>query len=339
MTPELHGAILCAGYGTRLKPLTDVLPKPLLPFLNTPIVAYAMERLAHCGVGRFAVNLHHHADAIPPLVDKLAPQFGLRPVYSREWEILGSGGGIRGVWHALGEPEGTLVVLNGDSVMNVDLRPHIEAHRAAGRSVTLLVRPRADDQPGRVWVDRAGVLQGIRGYRRPGAPSDAELVEHDFTGVHILDGPVLKALDIAPCDVIDALYGPLLEADGDISVEVCDGFWAALDNPRLFLDTTRRVLEDPSIFPLAPLPTPRSDGMWFFASDAIDAAAEFAQPVFAGLDVKVEAGAQIGPSAVLDGVHVKGGARVQNAILYGMGTVEGEWVDCMAVAGAVVRIE
>ena len=121
MSQTILGGILCAGYGTRLSPLTDTIPKPLLPFLNTPIVAYAMERLASAGVDRFAVNLHHLADSIPPVVDKLAGQFQMKPVYAREWEILGSGGGLRGLWSALGEPsECTLVVLNGDSVMDAE---------------------------------------------------------------------------------------------------------------------------------------------------------------------------------------------------------------------------
>lgn len=338
MTDPIHGGILCAGYGTRLSPLTDVIPKPLLPFLNAPIVAYAMERLASLGVARFAVNLHHLADSIPPVVDRLAESFGMAPVYSREWEILGSGGGLRGLWHALGEKDSTLVVLNGDSVMDVDLSPHVAAHRSAGRAVTLLTRPRVDDQPGRVWVDADGRMQGIRDYRRPGAPPDEQLVEHDFTGVHIVEGRALAEVPLDNCDIIDTLYGPMLEADGAIGVETCDGFWAALDNPRLFLETTKRVLLRPEIFSLAPFPDATSDGLWFYGAEGIADKAEFAAPVFCGMNVTVEAGAKIGRNVVMDGVDVKSGAVVQNAIIYGVGTIEGEWRDCIAVAGEVVSV-
>ncbi len=335
---ELVGAILCAGFGTRLKPLTEVLPKPLLPFLNTPIVAYAMERLASAGVRRFAVNTHHLAEAIPPMIDRLAPQFGLAPVYAREWEILGSGGGIRGVWHALGEPDATMVVLNGDSVMDVDLSPLIESHRTSGRAITLVARPKDDDQPGRIWLDTDGVLQGIRDYRRPGAPPDSALVEHDFTGVHIVHGPALEPLPMDNCDVIDSLYGPMLEEGGAIGAEVCGGFWAALDNPRLFVETSRRVLEDPTVFALAPLGEPRAEGIWLYGTDEIDDSAEFSGPVFAGLNVKIGAGAKVGPNVVMDGVELAPGTVVRNAVLYGMGKIEGDWSDCVAVAGQVASL-
>jgi mannose-1-phosphate guanylyltransferase len=335
---EIAGGILCAGFGTRLRPLTEAIPKPLLPFLNTPIVTYAMERLKSLEVQDFAVNLHHLADAIPPVVDTLSEQFGMEPVYSREWEILGSGGGLRGLWRALGEQDQTLVVLNGDSVMDVNLGPAVIRHERSSRAITLIARPRDDGQPGRVWLDPEGKLQGIRDYRRPGAPPDEELVEHDFTGVHIVEGPALDPVPLENCDIIDTLYGPMLEADDAIGVDVCEGFWAALDNPSLYLETTRRVLEDPSLFSLAPFPQANAEGLWFFNEDGIDDKAEFAAPVFCGAHVKIEPGARIGPNVVLDGTEVKSGARVENAVLYGMGTIEGEWRDCVAVAGKVASV-
>ena len=326
------GGVLCAGYGTRLAPLTDVLPKPLLPFLNTPIVAYALERLRSAGVRNVAINLHHLADAIPPVVDKLSAQMGLSPVYAHEWEILGSGGGVRGLLQAHGDPDdATLVVLNGDSVLDTDLRGVIESHRASGRDATLVTRRRDEGQPGRVFVSEDGSLQGIRGYRRPGAP--AELFEHDFTGVHLIEARAIRQLPLENCDIIDSLYGPMLERDGAIGVETVSGFWAALDSPRLMLETAASVLREPTRFALAPLPRPHADGLWFYAPEQIGDGAQFRPPVFVGMNATIEDGAQIGPNVVLDGVTVKAGTRVSNAVLYGMGTVEGVWSDCVAIAG------
>src|SRR5690554_974892 len=94
---DVIGGVLCAGLGTRLRPLTDVLPKPLIPFLNTPLVAYALNHLAAAGITRVGLNLHHLPDTIPFLVDRLALQFGQVPTYVREWEILGTAGGVRGI--------------------------------------------------------------------------------------------------------------------------------------------------------------------------------------------------------------------------------------------------
>lgn len=334
--PEVFGGILCAGFGTRLKPITEVVPKPLVPFLNTPIVAYPLQNLRSAGIERVGLNLHHLADLVPPVVDKLALVLGVKPVYSREWEILGTGGGIRGIWEALGEPEGTLVVLNGDSVSDIDLAPHIEAHHASGADVTLVIRAKTVGQPGRVFVGQGKGLAGIRDYRRPGASG---LTEYEFTGVHILSHRAISRLELEPSDVVDELYGPMVQADEVIGVSVAEGcFWAALDNPRLVFDATKSVLDNPEVFGLAPLGEAIGDKLHILRKEEISGESKVSGPLFLGMNVKTEANAFVGPYVVMDGVEVASGAKVKNAILYGMGRIEGEWENCLAVAGKVVSI-
>lgn len=333
---DVVGAVLCAGFGTRLRPLTEVIPKPLLPFLNTPIVTYALDHLRKLGAARVGVNLHHLADSVPPVVDRISAQMELEPVYAREWEILGTAGGIRGIWQALGEPDATLVVLNGDSIMNIDLEHHLSQHRESGARATVVVRPRADDQPGKVWLDDEHTLCGLRDMRHPDAGD--ELTEYDFTGVHLIEPELLADIPLEKGCMVGDVYGPLLEDGEAFNASVNDDFWAALDNPTLYLDTTRRVLEDPALFEQAPLPEPLSDDLYIFDPDKAHDKAECAGPVLLGLHTEVAAGAKIGPNAVIDGVEVAEGATVRNAIVYGMGDVEGEWRDCIAVAGKVARL-
>lgn len=328
-----YGGILCAGFGTRMRPLTEVVPKPLLPFLNTPIVTYSLHLLAEAGIERVALNLHHLADTVPPVVDLLAGAMGIAPVYAREWEILGTAGGIAGMWKALGRPDAPLVVLNGDSVTDVALAPLLEHHVASGADVTLVTRRKAEDQPGRVFVDEHGELVGLRAYRRPGARPQAEV---EFTGIHILSPAALGRLSVDPGDIIDALYGPMLLEDAHIGVVEADGFWAALDTPALLVNTTQRVLEHPDSFRLAPL---AGEGPhWVLAPGEVADSAQFGAPVFLGMNTLVGPGAKIGPNVVMDGVTVTGGAIVRNAVLYGMGTIEGEWVDVVGVAGKVAAV-
>lgn len=334
---DVVGAVLCAGFGTRLRPLTEVLPKPLLPFLNTPIVTYALDHLSKLGVQRAAINLHHLADSVPPVVDRISAQVGVEPVYSREWEILGTAGGVRGMWQALDEPDATMVVLNGDSVMNIDLAHHLAEHRASGARATLVVRPRAEDQPGKVWIDDDGTLRGLRDMRHPDAPSD--LTEYDFTGVYFLEPELLDTIPLEEGCMIGDVCGPALEAGEAFNTSVNTGFWAALDNPNLFLDTTRRVLENPGLFEQAPLPEPLDDGLFIYRPDAADDGAECAAPVLVGMHAEVHEDAKLGPNAVVDGCTIAPGTVVRNAVVYGMGEVDGEWRDCIAVAGKVAHAE
>jgi mannose-1-phosphate guanylyltransferase len=333
----LCGAILCAGRGTRMHPITEVLPKPLIPFLGTPMIAYPMSHLLSAGVSRVGVNLHHLADAVPPVVDRLAEVFGQSVTYAREWSIMGTAGGVRGIWEALGEPEGQLVVLNGDSVMNLDLLAHVEAHRASGARATMVVRPKADTQPGRVWLTEEGELWGLRDARRAGSPG--ALVEHDFVGVHILDAELIAEIPLEEGCMVGDVYIPMLERGEPIHASVMEGFWAAIDNPRLMLDTQRRCMEEPGLFAQAPFPDPLADGLFVYSAADVADKAQLAGPVFIGAQAAVGDGARIGPNALVDGSEIAPGAIVRNAVVYGMGTVEGEWVDCVAVAGKVASAE
>ena len=331
----IYGAVLCAGFGTRLRPLTNRLPKPLIPFLNTPIVTYALDHLSRAGAQKVGVNLHHLADTIPPVVDAICERFGLPVSYAREWEILGTAGGIRGIWKALGEPDATLVALNGDSIMNIDLAEHVRAHREAGAAATIVVRPKDDDQPGRVWLDDDGRLRGLRDMRHPDASDD--LTEYDFTGVHILEPELLADIPLEEGCMVGDVYGPMLEDGVEFNTSVNDDFWAALDNPDLFLETTKRVLDDPELFDQAPFPEPNEEAN-FVAMDAeLDEEAELETPVFLGRQATLQADASAGPHAVIDGTTIGPHATVERAVIYGMGDVEGEWADCIAVAGEVAH--
>lgn len=332
---NVYGAILCAGLGTRMRPLTEVLPKPLLPFLNTPIVAYALQLLAEANVERVALNLHHLSDTIPPVVDLLAPHLGVRPVYAHEWEILGTAGGIAGMWHALGAPEGILVVLNGDSVTDVELAPIIAKHVEEDADVTLVTRGKTDGQPGRVFLDADQKIVGIREFRAPGARIMSEV---EFTGIHILNTRVLGALDLEFADIVDQVYGPLVAAGASIRAQMADAFWAALDTPQLLFDASMAVLKNPASFRLAPLDG-RGDKLWIYGPESVDGSAQLAAPAFLGMNVVVENGSRIGPLVVADGATFKPGSRAANAILYGVGALEGDWENVVNVAGKVATIQ
>lgn len=348
---SVYGAILCAGYGSRMRPFTDVLPKPLLPFLNTPLITYALHHLASASISTVGINICHLADTIPPVVNPIAAMLGLQPVYAREWEMMGTAGGIRGIRDALmlhdeafakgGDDEALLVVMNGDSVMNLDLATHIEAHRNQDASVSLLVRPRAENQPGSVWIDREkGIVVRIREHKHPlydeASPHLAE--EFDFAGVHLIDASLIDRLKLDPGDIITELYGPMIEAGEAVHASITTDFWAAIDNPELYMETTRQCLDDPTLFAQSPAAQASHKGLAILDGNAIDDAAQFSAPVFTGAQIAIAANAKIGPHVVLDGVEVAPDTRISNAVLYGMGSIEGEWSDCVAMLGKVKAI-
>lgn len=340
----IYGAILAAGYGSRMKPLTDALPKPLLPFLNTPIIAYTTDHLVRAGVRTAGVNLHHLGELIPPVLKQLETTWALQgtpltltPV--PEDEVRGTAGGVAGIWAALGAPtDGTLVVLNGDPVMNIDLAQEVARHRASGAEATMIVRPVLAGHPGGVEVNGAGDVCRLR---------DVHLedgVEREFMGVHILEPSALERVAQAAqratttCMVGD-VYIPMLRQGVRVRAALVDDFWVALDNPGLLLDATRAVLEQPELFHQAPL----GEGLggrrlWISTPDAVDGQTQLAAPVFLGLYASARRGARIGPGVVADATEFGPEARAKNAVMFGMGRVDGVWEDCVAIQGKIAQV-
>ena len=340
-TIDAFGGVLCAGFGTRMRPLTNSVPKPLLPLLNTPFLSYPLSLYAEAGIEQVGFNLHHLADTVPPVAGRLCAQFGLDPQYAREWDILGTAGGIRGIWRALDEPAATLVISNGDSVSGVDLETRLSDHHASDADVTLITRPLPANQPGGVWLDDQGRLAGLRDARRPDAPPDDQLTEVAYTGIQMLEPGLLQEVPLEEGDIFGDIVAPRLDA-GDIDVRAAhyEGFWAALDNPDLLMATTRRCLDDPDAFRLAPLNSSAEPGIYAAEPDDLPDEVEWTPPVFVGPNATFRGAASVGPYAVIDGVTLEADATVRDAILYGVEeTISGPWVECVAVADQHVALE
>jgi mannose-1-phosphate guanylyltransferase len=348
------GGVLAAGLGTRMRPLTHSVPKPLLPFLNTPVVTYPLQHLAQAGVQRVGFNVHHLADSVPPVVDPIAARFGLEPSYAREWERLGTAGGIASIWEALDEPENaTLVVFNGDTVMNLDLRAHLQRHRENDAMVTLVGTPPEPGRPANLKLDGDAQLAGIRDARRPdvsGSVDDEDAQEADgqlrdcaFAGVHILSAEAVARLETEPGDVVDELYEPLVEAGAAIQVSEREGFWASLETPGMLMSVTRRVFDQPESFTQAPLPSAEypeeGEGPVYRLDESVALDhVDITGPVFIGHHVEIGPDVTVGPHAVIDGATLHEGVTVRDAIVYGAGDIREDRVDCVAVADQVAAL-
>lgn len=190
--------ILAAGLGTRLRPLTDELPKPLVPIGDRPAIAHVAERLAAAGVAQAVLNTHHLAAAFT--AERLAG-LPLRIRVIHEAEILGTAGAVANAAPLLGD--GSVVVWNGDILADLDVGALVAAHRGSGALATLAVAPRAAGE-GTVGIGAGGRVVRLRGER-----FGDELSSGDFLGIHVLS-PELRAALPAPGCVIDDGYRPAL---------------------------------------------------------------------------------------------------------------------------------
>ena len=156
----MRAMIVAAGRGTRLRPLTDLRPKPALPVRGLPLVAYHLALLARHGVTEVVINVHHLPERLMETARRWCPPaIDLR--FSFEPELLDTGGAIRAVANFLRESDPCLL-LGGDMLLDVDLAALVESHRARRDAVTMLLRddPRAESF-GSIGTDAQGCVRRI----------------------------------------------------------------------------------------------------------------------------------------------------------------------------------
>lgn len=129
--------ILAAGFGSRLRPLTDRMPKPLIEVAGKPLIAYALALLRAAGIREVIINLHHRGDAIRAALGSGAG-YGMSITYSVEDPILDTGGAIKKAQPFL--EGGRFAVLNADIICDVDLRQVIAWHEQRGSVATMVLR-------------------------------------------------------------------------------------------------------------------------------------------------------------------------------------------------------
>ncbi len=200
----MKAMILAAGLGTRLRPLTNTIPKPLLPIGGTPLIVWNLLLLKRHGFRQVVINLHH----LGPMIEQAlgsGSKFGIRIMYSHEPVILGTGGGIKQAEpHFSGEP---VLILNGDTLAELDLEALCDFHRARNAAATLVLREDSDAARwGLVEVGDEGQILRITGKGLVGSASAASRM---FAGIHILHPRLLRDV---PKGVASSIIDPYVRA-------------------------------------------------------------------------------------------------------------------------------
>lgn len=223
----MQAMILAAGFGTRLLPHTQVLPKPLFPILNQPLLLLTIKRLQNLGFDRIVVNCHHLREKI------VVALTGLAGVIVQEEEvILGTGGGLRrALGHLRNEP---LLVTNGDIYHNIDLLDFYRRHLDSGHPVSLAMRhhPR---------FNRVMVKDG----RVASFDNRVEFSQLAFTGLHVIDPDILEEIEDEVFSSILDLYRRLLDRGKVINCYRTDGcYWTDMGTPEDYLALHQGLLSE-----------------------------------------------------------------------------------------------
>jgi mannose-1-phosphate guanylyltransferase len=303
--------VLCAGRGTRLHPLTAARPKPLVPFLNVPLLAHVLAGLRAAGVERVALNAFHHAAQVRAFAER-GSQPGLQLHVRTERELLGTGGGIANLrdWCA----EGPVLVLAGDILTDVDYAALVRRHRESGAEATMALNPRGDTGFfGAVETGADGLLCDIVGLL--GRPGRARAVN---ASVHVLEPRFIARFPAGPSCLVRQGYVPALAEGARCAGFVHEGAWAELGNVPAWLEAQRDALAgalpvDASLLARGGL---RDGARSLVHPDArVAADAELRGGTVVGPHARVGAGAVLDQCLLLPGAEVPAGARLRRVVL------------------------
>jgi mannose-1-phosphate guanylyltransferase len=225
----MKAMILAAGLGTRLRPLTEMKPKALMPVANKPILLRNIEYLISHGITEIIVNAHHHSQQVLDYL-KDGALFGLKIEVKVEAEILGTGGGIKNTedfWDK--EP---FIVINSDILTDINLAAVYQVHQTSEALVTLVLH---DYEPyNQVQVDDQWNIKDIAKGNMPG--------RYAFTGIHVINPEVLSHIPQGIFSDIIECYRQLLRMGKPVRACLVKGhYWRDIGSIQSYLEANREL--------------------------------------------------------------------------------------------------
>ncbi len=301
-----QAVILVGGEGTRLRPITSRVPKPVAPVVERPFVSYILDNLARHGVSRAVFSTGFLAEAIEAEIGD-GSRFGLEVAYAVEDEPLGTAGAIANCESKL--RAGNFFVFNGDVLSDVDLSALAALHVAKGGMGTIFLTPVEDPRRyGLVELDDEGRVSSFLE-----KPSDHEGTALINAGVYVLEPEVLEMVPRGKLFSIERGVFPRLAQAGSLYGYVDHGYWRDIGTPDSYLQAHFDILE--STVYTAVAEEMGSQYLYVDETAQVDPGARVVPPCYIGARVRIAAGARVGPLAVLGaGVVVGEGATVLETV-------------------------
>jgi NDP-sugar pyrophosphorylase family protein len=326
----MKGVILAGGEGTRLRPLTLSLPKPVVPIVDRPLLRHQLDLLGMAGVSEIVFSVAYRPERVQAVFGD-GGAFGKRIVYAVEESPLGTGGAVKNAAPYLDD---LTIVFNGDILTDVDLPAVVAEHRRSGARATLVLTPVANPAAfGLVETDETGrVLRFVE------KPEPAQITTDTINaGIYVLDTSTLDLIPPREVYSIERGFFPALLRRGDlVRAHVHRRYWIDIGTPEKYLQVHRDILD--GRFPVD-LEGRRDRGGVVHPEASVAAGASLMAPFYVGPGCHVEAGAHLGSHVCLvGGVTVAAGARVRDSVVWSGASI-GERADVEgALLGPGVRV-
>lgn len=321
----MKAMILAAGKGTRVRPITYTIPKPLIPILQKPVMEFLLELLRQHGFDQIMVNVSHLAHEIEGYF-RDGQRFGVDIGYSFEGSIvdgklvgeaIGSAGGLRKIQDFNAFFDDTFVVLCGDALIDLDLTAAVKQHRANGAIATVVTKkvPKEDvPSYGVVVTDENGRIKSFQE-----KPSVEEALSTDInTGIYIFEPEIFDYIPPKQqFDIGGELFPKLVEKDAPFYAVSMDFEWVDIGKVPDYWQAVRGVLTR-EIKNVNIPGTEVAPGIYTGLNVAVNwDKVDIKGPVYIGGMTKIEDGAKIvGPAMIGPNCYICSGATVDNSVIF-----------------------
>lgn len=322
----MKAMILAAGKGTRVRPLTYDLPKPMIPLLGKPVMAYLVEHLAKYGVNEIMVNVSYLHDKIEEYFGE-GHQFGVQIGYSFEGytkddgEVvpmpIGSAGGMKKIQEFGGFFDQTTIVLCGDALIDLDLKSALFEHRRKGALASVVTKEVPWDKVSSYGVVVADADGRITEFQEKPSQEDARS-NFISTGIYIFEPEVIDLIPSGvPFDIGSELFPLLAERGLPFYAQRRPFNWLDIGSVSDYWEVLQNVL----MGEVAHMDVPGTrieEGLWVGLNTSIDwHGTTIEGPVYVGSGTRIEAGVRIvGPTWIGHGSHICEGAEVVRSVLF-----------------------
>ena len=318
----MRAVVLVGGFGTRLRPLTNHTPKPMLPVGHRSILESVVEQLARGGITEVVLALGFKPE---PFVEAFPDGrcAGLPLVYAVEPEPLDTAGAIRFAAESAGVSE-TFVVVNGDIICDIDVSELVAFHREHRAEGTLHLT--AVDNPsafGVVVLDGAGKVE--RFVEKP--PPGTETSNLINAGTYVLEPSVLQRIATGRKVSVEREVFPAMVADGSLYGMPTDDYWLDTGQPHLYLQANLDLLDGHRSY----------DRCTPISSEAEVAADAQVRHTVVGSGAQVHSGSRVEDSVLLPGAVVETGAHVVGSLVAGRVAAGASIVNCVIGTDGVVH--
>ncbi|GAN08793.1 conserved hypothetical protein [Mucor ambiguus] len=320
----MKALILVGGFGTRLRPLTLTLPKPLVEFANKPMILHQIESLAKAGVTDIVLAVNYRPEIMVAALQEYEAIYNVKITFSVETEPLGTAGPLALAREILGKDESPFFVLNSDVICDFPFEQLRDFHLSHGGEGTIAVTKVDDPSKYGVVVNRSGSSMIERFVEKP-----KEFISNKINaGMYILSPSVLDRIELKPTSIEKEVF-PFIAQAGQLHTFDLEGFWMDVGQPKDFLTGTCLYLshlakKQPEDLANPTLEYIHKGNVMVHPSAKIGKDCRIGPNVVVGPNVVIGDGVRLQRCVILEGVQIKDFAWVNSSII-GWHSSVGRW--------------